>query len=228
MKNAVVSWSSGKDSAMAFHRVCQNRTFAITSLLTTLQETDHRVSAHNVRASLVRAQADRLGLPLHEIYLPRPCPNTVYEARIGSAVEKLRAEKGIEDHIFGDLFLQDIRNYREKNLKTANLQAHFPLWGENTYKLADEMIALGIEAYIVAINLDVMPANLCGVRFDKDFLNTLPPNIDPCGENGEFHTVVTNMMHFSSPIEIVIGGYQITGNHMYADFRIKGTEGNRK
>ena len=217
---ALMSWSSGKDSALTLHRARQDEHLHVVALLTTTNEVVERVAIHGVHNDILRAQADRLNLRLVNVPLPWPCSNEIYLHRMGAAVRHLRDEEGITDHIFGDLFLEDVRAYREDNLAPLNVKLHFPLWGEDTRRLAHEMIDMGLVAHIAAIDLNVIPAELCGVRFDHDFLKALPDEVDPCGEYGEFHTMVVDMPDFSSPIAVEAKQTVTFDNIMYREFTL--------
>lgn len=187
---AVVAWSSGKDSAWALWRLQQRGELEVIGLLTTLNEADDAVAMHAVPRALLRAQAAATGLPLHEVELPWPCPNEVYEQRMGAAVTQL-TQQGATHMVFGDLFLEDIRRYREDKLAGSGLQPLFPLWGENTRRLAQEMIEGGLKATLVCVDTKQAPADLAGRAFDQTLLQELPLTVDPCGERGEFHSFVT-------------------------------------
>ena len=193
MKRALVSWSGGKDAAWALHR--SRSEFEIVALLTTVAESDELVPIHNVPHQRIAAQAGALGIPLWTVRLPQPCPNTEYAARLQPVWDKATAE-GIDTVIFGDLFLADIRAWRENLLATTGLQPVFPLWLEPTAALAREMIAGGLRAVVCAAS---DPA-LIGRDFNESLLASLPLSVDPCGENGEFHTFVQNMPGFRCPV----------------------------
>jgi uncharacterized protein (TIGR00290 family) len=176
----------------------------IDALLVTVNEAVDRVAMHAVRRELLEAQADRLGLPLHVVEIPSPCPNDVYEARMGAAVESARAA-GVEHMVFGDLFLDDVRAYRERNLAGAGISAVFPLWGLRTDELARNMLRAGVRAVITCVDPRVLPAELVGRAFDESLLAELPAGVDPCGELGEFHTFVWDAPGFRAPIGIELG-----------------------
>lgn len=199
----LLSWSSGKDSAWALH-VLRRDGGEVGGLLTSLNETAGRVSMHGVRDALLRAQAEAAGLPLFTIPLPWPCTNEIYEARLGDAVQ--RAVAGGFTHVaFGDLFLEDVRKYREDRLAGTGLAPLFPLWGLPTPQLARDMIAGGLRARLSTIDPRVMPRELAGARYDAALLARLPASVDPCGENGEFHTCVTAGPMFSTPLNVSVG-----------------------
>jgi uncharacterized protein (TIGR00290 family) len=186
---ALISWSSGKDSAFALHEVLRGGEFEVVGALTTVTETFGRVSIHGVREEILRAQCEAAGLPQRIVPIPYPCPNQIYEARIGETVATAVAD-GITHMIFGDLFLEDIRAYREQKFAGTGITPVFPLWQRPTLALAHAMIAGGLEAFIATVDLKKLPAEFAGRKFDHQLLADLPDGIDPCGENGEFHTCV--------------------------------------
>jgi len=193
VKRALVSWSGGKDAAWALHR--SRGEFEIAALVTTVSETDAVVPVHHIPHARIAAQADSLGINLWTVQLPQPCPNIEYAARL-QPVWSRAATEGIGNILFGDLFLADIRAWRENLLATTALQPVFPLWMQPSAALAREMIAGGLEAVVCAAG----NPNLIGRDFNESFLASLPPSVDPCGENGEFHTFVQNMPGFSCPV----------------------------
>jgi uncharacterized protein (TIGR00290 family) len=199
-----MSWSSGKDSAFALEVVRAEAAIEVAALLVTLNAEADRVAMHAVRRDLLEAQAARLGLPLHVVEIPSPCPNDVYEKRMAGAVDAARAD-GIERIVFGDLFLEDVRAYREGNLAGTGLAPGFPLWGRRTDVLARDMLRNGIRAVLTCVDPRAVPAELAGRTFDEALLRELPPGVDPCGERGEFHTFVWDAPGFRTPIDIEIG-----------------------
>lgn len=201
---AWMSWSSGKDSALALHRAREVLGLDVSGLLVSLNADADRVSMHAVRSELLRLQADRLGLPLHRVALPAPCPNDVYEASMLEAVQTARQD-GVEQMVFGDLFLDDVRRYREQHLDGTGVDPVFPLWGEPTDRLAREMLDVGVRAVLTCVDPRVLPAHFAGRAFDAELLAELPEHVDPCGERGEFHTFVWDAPGFSSPIPISVG-----------------------
>jgi uncharacterized protein (TIGR00290 family) len=201
---AWMSWSSGKDSALALHRARAVLGLEVTRLLVSVNADADRVSMHAVRTSLLELQADRLALPLHRVDLPAPCPNEVYEAAMGEAVRAARAE-AVEQIVFGDLFLADVRRYREQHLDGSGLAPAFPLWGAPTDQLAREMLDAGVRAVSTCVDPQALPATFVGRAFDADLLAELPDHVDPCGERGEFHTFVWDGPGFSAPIPIAVG-----------------------
>jgi uncharacterized protein (TIGR00290 family) len=203
-ERAWMSWSSGKDSAFALHTARADAGLDVVGLLVTMNAEADRVAMHAVRRALVDAQADRLGLPVHMVELPSPCPNIVYEERMDAALSVARAD-GVRRVVFGDLFLADIRAYREEKLAGTGIEPVFPLWGRPTAALAQEMLATGIRAVITCVDPAQVPGTFAGRAFDAGFLADLPPGADPCGEHGEFHTFVRDGPDFSSPVPIEIG-----------------------
>jgi uncharacterized protein (TIGR00290 family) len=201
---AVISWSSGKDSAFALSETLRQEELEVVGLLTTVTKTYARVSMHGVRERLLELQAEASGLPLVRVEIPAPCPNEVYEREMAKAIASMRSD-GVTHLVFGDLFLQDIRDYRESRLGPTGMKPVFPLWGRDTRQLAREMIERGLEAVVVCLDPRKLSRNFAGRRFDDHFLHDLPPSVDPCGENGEFHTFVTAGPMFSRPIPVVVG-----------------------
>ncbi len=199
-----MSWSSGKDSTCALQAVRQDPAVTVTRLLVTVNAESDRVAMHAVRRSLLEAQADRLGLPLHVVEIPSPCPNEVYEQRMGAAMAAATSE-GVEAIAFGDLFLDDIRAYREQSLAGSGVRPVFPLWGRPTGPLARDMISSGIRAVLTCVDPAQLPASFAGRPFDRELLDDLPPGVDPCGERGEFHTFVSDGPGFARPIEVRTG-----------------------
>ncbi len=218
---AILSWSSGKDSAFALHVARETGALDIVALLTTVSETHDRVAIHGVRREVLRAQAEAVGLPLVEVPLPSPCPNEIYEARMAAALAPLLAD-GIADVVFGDLHLADIRTYREAQCDRAGMRAHFPLWGRETGALAREMIAAGTVAHVATLDLARLPADRLAARYDESFLRHLPPGIDPCGESGEFHTIVSDGPAFARPLRLVSGETVERDGFAYVDFALAG------
>lgn len=214
----LVSWSSGKDSAWMLHVLRRDRVGQVAGLLTSVNETVARVSMHGVRDEVLRAQADAAGLPLITIPLPYPCSNTVYECRMRAAVDAAVAA-GFTHISFGDLFLEDVRRYREDRLAGTGLEPLFPLWGQPTATLAREMIASGLRARIVCLDPRVMPRELIGAEFDERLLASLPPGIDPCAERGEFHTCATAGPMFARPITVDAGEIVERDGFVFGDLR---------
>ena len=201
---AYVSWSSGKDSAFALFEAQRLGLARIAGILTTVNTLYSRVAMHGVRTALLEQQIAALGLPAIRVPLPSPCPNEVYEARMAEVCTEIRSQ-GIEHILFGDLFLEDIRSYREARLETVGMHGLFPLWKRDTAVLAREMIDNGIVAHIVCLDPRRIDRAFAGRRFDAALLRELPASVDPCGENGEFHTVVIAGPMFRTPIKVAIG-----------------------
>lgn len=216
---AVLSWSSGKDSAFAYYVAQRDGLADIRALLTTVNEVFDRVSIHGTRGGIVRRQAQALGLPLIEVPLPSPCPNDIYEARMAEALDAIRAE-GTKHVVFGDLFLEDIRAYREANLARVGMTALFPLWGKPTGRLAREMQAAGVEAWITTVDPSRLDARFAGRRWDARVISELPPGIDPCGENGEFHTCVSRLPGFAHALPLAPGEIVEREGFVYADLTL--------
>ncbi len=204
MKKAVFNWSGGKDSALALHYILQEKKYEIQTLLTSINGTNNRVSMHGVRAELLRRQAKVLNLPLQELHLPENPTMEIYNKLLTETNNKLKAKK-ITHSIFGDIFLEDLKIYREQQLKKVGLQAHFPLWKRNTKELVHEFIDLGFKTIVVCTKANVLGKEFVGEIITKDFLKELPKNVDPCGENGEFHTFVFDAPIFKNPINFSIG-----------------------
>jgi uncharacterized protein (TIGR00290 family) len=215
-----MSWSSGKDSAWALHLLRQNPGIEISALLTTFNAAANRVAMHAVRRELVEAQAQRIGLPIWSIDLPWPCPNSVYEDLMQDICRRA-VEEGITAVAFGDLFLQDIRDYRERQLASTGLSPMFPAWLIPTDELARELIRAGVKAKVTCIDPKKLDASFAGREYDDEFLNSLPPGIDPCGENGEFHTFVYAAPVFSSAIEVETGERVERDGFVFADVCMK-------
>lgn len=215
----VLSWSSGKDSAWSLHVLRQKPEVEVVGLLTTVNAVFNRVAMHGVRSEILQAQAAAAGLPLHVVELPWPCPNEEYEKRMGSFVEQAMAN-GVEAMAFGDLFLEDIRKYRENKLSSTGLRPVFPLWLRDTTALAHEMIGGGLETWVSVIDQSKLDASFAGRRFDASFLADLPAGIDPCGENGEFHTCVTAGPMFSAPIAVKVGETVLRDGFAFADLAL--------
>ena len=210
----LASWSSGKDSAWMLH-VLRTGGIPVEGLLTSINETANRVAMHAVREEVLRAQAEAAGLPLFTIPLPYPCSNDVYEARLRTAVE--RAVAGGFTHVaFGDLFLEDVRRYREERLAGTGLDPLFPLWGRPTAALAREMIAGGLQARLTCVDPRVLDRSFAGREF-ADVLPLLPDGVDPCGERGEFHTCVTAGPMFSRPVDVRAGEVVERDGFVFAD-----------
>jgi uncharacterized protein (TIGR00290 family) len=212
----LLSWSTGKDSAWALHVLRQGPDVEVVGLVTTINEAFDRVAMHGVRRALAEAQAEAAGLPLHLLAIPHPCPNEEYERIMGAFVARQVAE-GIEAMAFGDLFLEDIRRYRETKLAGTGLTPLFPLWGIETRGLARTMIAGGLEAYVACVDPAKLPARFAGRRFDAALLADLPAGVDPCAENGEFHTFASAGPMFRSPVSVEVGEIVTRDGFVFCD-----------
>jgi uncharacterized protein (TIGR00290 family) len=197
-------WSGGKDSAMALHTLLQQSDVRITALLTTVTEGYERISMHGVRRELLERQAKSIGLPLHEVRIPPQCVNPIYESRMEEAL-RIYLEKGVRKVAFGDIFLGDLRAYREKNLARIGMTAIFPIWKRDTRELVRTFHANRFRAVAVCVDSKVLAPSFAGRELDDSFFRDLPPNADPCGENGEFHTFVFDGPIFQSPIHVRTG-----------------------
>jgi len=200
----LLSWSSGKDSAWALHLLNQQHPGAVASLLTTLNEAVDRVAMHAVRREVLEAQAAAAGLPLMVVPIPHPCSNEEYETRMRTAVAAAVAN-GFTHVAFGDLFLEDVRKYREDRLAGSGLEPLFPVWGIPTAQLAEEMMAAGLRARLACVDTRVLDASFIGREFDRALLADLPSGIDPCGEKGEFHSCVYAGPMFHHPLTLEAG-----------------------
>ena len=211
-----VWWSTGKDSAWCLHELRGTGEQEVTGVVTTITEAFDRVSMHGVRVDVLRAQIARLDLPLHEVRIPHPCTNDVYESAVRALVGRAR-ESGVTAMAFGDLFLEDIRRYRESLFDGEDIRPLFPLWGRDTLSLALEIVDSGVEAVITCLDPRVLPRELAGASLDRDLIARLPAGVDPCGENGEFHTCVLDGPFFSAPVEATKGEIVEREGFVFAD-----------
>ncbi len=218
-QKALIAWSSGKDSAWALHRTRLAGEYDVVGALTTITENFDRVSMHGVRREVLEAQVHAAGLPLLPVLIPFPCPNEIYEARMGEAIRTAR-EQGISRIVFGDLCLEDIRAYREEKLRGSGVEAVFPLWKIPTERLARDMIEGGLKARVVTLDPRKVPQELAGAPFDEALLDALPPDVDPCAENGEFHTCVTGGPMFGTNIEVKAGEVVEREGFVFADLTL--------
>lgn len=201
---AYFNWSGGKDSTLALYKVLLNKEFDIRYLLTTLNAEADRISMHGVRSELLEEQAESIGIPAKKVHLPASSDMLAYETVMNQTIAELKSE-GLSDCIFGDIFLEDLRTYREQKLQEVAISAHFPLWKQDTRKLVEEFINLGFKTMVVCVDSSKLDESFAGRVIDHQFLADLPENVDPCGENGEFHTFVFDGPIFRKPIDFQIG-----------------------
>ncbi len=199
-----VSWSGGKDSAFALHKLLLSGRYEVDSLLTSVTEGYQRISIHGVRESLLEKQAESLGIPLRKMYIPQECTNEIYQDIMNDQLQQLKKE-GIETVMFGDIFLEDVRAYREEMVKQQNMKAIFPLWGQKTDQLIGEFISSGFKTVTTSIDTEKLSNEFLGRVIDESFIHELPEHIDPCGENGEFHTFSFAGPIFKNTVDITIG-----------------------
>lgn len=213
-----LSWSSGKDAAWALEtmRRATASPYRVVGLLTTVTDAFGRVSMHGVREELLDRQAAEVRLPLLKVRIPYPCPNEVYDAAMADALGRLRAE-GVRHVAFGDLFLEEIRRYREERLTREGMTAVFPLWGRPTAELAREMVDGGVRAYLCCLDPTKVPRAWAGRLFDRPLLAELPGGVDPCGERGEFHTFVASAPSFRAPVPVRPGEVRARDGFVFAD-----------
>ena len=215
MKERVVfAWSSGKDSARALHEIRQDDRYDVKSLLTTVTEGYERISMHGVRIALVEEQAASIGLPLEKVYIPKEASNENYETAMRNALLRHK-DKGVTGVAFGDLFLEDLKVYREKKLAEAGMKAVFPLWKRDTTELAHSFIQQGFRAIITCVDSQVLDGSFSGRFFDEQLLADLPSHVDPCGENGEFHSFFFDGPLFNCPMQFKKGEVVVRDNRFH-------------
>lgn len=227
-----MNWSGGKDSALALWYSLRSGQYAIDTLLTTLNAANRRISMHGVREELLDAQAERLNLPQTKLFLPEDSAMADYQQQMGTILEPL-VGAGVTHAIFGDIFLEDLRTWRETQLARWSLTGVFPLWQIPSLQLLDDFWAAGFETIVVSVNSQHLDASFCGQVLDRAFIERLPPTVDPCGENGEFHTFVYKAPYFSAPIGIEVGeivsksyhyktgdGTEMASNYYFADLQL--------
>jgi uncharacterized protein (TIGR00290 family) len=212
-------WSGGKDSAMALHTLLQHPDVRIAALLTTVTETYDRISMHGVRSELLVQQAQSIGLPLHEVRIPPQCVNPIYEARMEEAL-RIHYAEGVRTVAFGDIFLEDLRAYREKNLARIGMTAFFPIWKRDTRELIRSFHAARFRAIAACIDPKVLERSFAGRELNESFFRDLPPHADPCGENGEFHTFVFDGPIFKSPIPVRTGEIVNRDGFIFCDLQL--------
>jgi uncharacterized protein (TIGR00290 family) len=216
MEPILFCWSGGKDSAMALHALLQQPRFKVASLLTTVTEGYDRISMHGVRRELLLRQAESIGLPLHEVRIPPQCVNPIYEARMEEAL-RFHYDRGVRTVAFGDIFLEDLRAYREKNLARIGMTALFPIWKRDTRELARLFLENHFRAIAVCIDPRILDPSFAGRELDASFFRDLPPAADPCGENGEFHTFVFDGPIFRTPISVKTGEVVTRDSFVFCD-----------
>ncbi len=206
LERIILSWSGGKDSALSLHELksLMGHRFDVTGILTTLTEGYDRISMHGVRRQLLEAQSRSLGIPLQEVWIPPNASNEIYEERMAEALKKCAVE-GVSRVAFGDLFLQDIRQYREKFFDNLGIECLFPIWGKDTKKLAEYFVDSGFKAIVCCVDPRKLGKEYCGREYDRSFLSELPKSVDKCGENGEFHTFVYDGPVFEERINVKVG-----------------------
>jgi uncharacterized protein (TIGR00290 family) len=223
MKRVWLWWSSGKDSAWALHVLRQRRDLEVQLLIATINERFNRVAMHAVRTEVLHLQAEAAGVPLREITIPHPCSNSEYEHAVAKLVDQA-AQESVEFMAFGDLFLQDVREYRERLLADTGISPLFPLWGMDTVKLSRSMVAAGLRAFVACVDPKQLPKEFAGREFDASFLDDLPQSVDPCGEYGEFHTFAFDGPMFSYPINVKVGEIVEREGFVFADvYALNGT-----
>lgn len=215
----IMSWSGGKDSCVALYELQRGNTHRVERLLTTVTRDDDRIAIHGIHRDLVSHQATALGLPLEQVLLPAGASNAIYERALGDALAGGYGA-GTRTIGFGDLFLEDIRAYRETTMARIGFDAYFPVWGRNTVALMRDFIAAGFRAIVVSVDLAQLDASFAGRIIDTNFVADLPPGVDPCGENGEFHTFVFDGPNFSSPINFSVGGRNTRGGLCYREIAL--------
>jgi uncharacterized protein (TIGR00290 family) len=204
LENSIFNWSSGKDSAMALFNVLNENDYSVSSLFTSVSNENNRISMHGIRSSLLEKQAQSIGIPLQKLMLPELPSMEAYDELVAEQLRILK-NQGITHSIYGDIFLEDLRNYREEQLLKVGMNAVFPLWKKNSTELINEIIETGFKAIIVCIDERYLDNSFLGRVIDREFINNLPENVDPCGENGEYHSFVFDGPLFSQPIKFLKG-----------------------
>ncbi|KGP73073.1 hypothetical protein [Pontibacillus yanchengensis] len=220
MENVIVSWSGGKDSAFVLYKLMRNQEYNIKGLLSTTSEDTERLPMHEVSTTLIHAQASSIELPLFEVALPSNASNAIYERTLQQQFDFFK-NNGTYTIIYADLFLEDIKVFREQLLSQAGMNGEYPLWGRNTSEVAKEFISLGFKAIVTTIDTEKLPSEMVGKPYNQSFLENLPEGVDPCGENGEFHTFVFNGPVFQHPIPFTLGGTFETVSGRFLHIEIK-------
>lgn len=214
---SLLSWSGGKDSSLSYHALRESKDLETVGLLTTVTSDYQRISMHGVRRELLHRQARVLGLPLYEVAIPKNATNEIYEDNMTRKILELKERKGVSQLVFGDLFLRDIRSYRERFLAELGLDCNFPIWGRNTSQLAQSFLRDGFRAKVCCVDPKKIGSEFCGRDYDLDFLLDLPKDADPCGENGEFHTFVYAGPIFRKSIDVKVGEVVERDGFYFAD-----------
>jgi uncharacterized protein (TIGR00290 family) len=212
----LVAWSGGKDSSMALYEIQKTDDFEIAALLTTVTAGYDRISMHGVRRTLLRQQAEALGLPLYQVFISIKASNEEYESKMKEALA-LYQEKGVQTVAFGDIFLEDLRAYRERHLSLVGMKGLFPVWKRDTNELVRTFIALGFKAIVVCVDTKVLDESFAGRMIDEAFLRDLPASVDPCGENGEFHSFVFDGPIFTRPVSFTVGEVVVRDSFCFCD-----------
>lgn len=216
MKTVLVSWSGGKDSCLALYELLQSREYTVAALLTTVTRDYDRVSMHGVRRALLERQAESLGLPLRQVLIPKGATNDEYERALAGVFSEYR-ERDIEAVVFGDLFLEDVRAYREQFLARHGMRGLYPVWGRDTAEFVKRFVALGFKAVVTCVSADVLDGSFAGRLIDEGFLASLPTGVDPCGENGEFHTFVFGGPSFKEEVRFSVGERVLRDSFWFCD-----------
>ena len=214
MRKAIMSWSGGKDSSMALYYAKQDEGLNVESLITTVTEGYDRISMHGVRRTLLKQQSESIGIPVEEVIISQVCSNEEYDARFKEKLLVFK-KKGVKQVVIGDIFLEDLKKYREERLAEIDMTGIFPIWKRDTTELAKTFIDLGFKAIITCVDSEKLDRSFAGRDFDRQFLSDLPSHIDPCGENGEFHTFVTDGPIFQSAISCQKGDIVLRDNRFY-------------
>ncbi|WP_053365878.1 diphthine--ammonia ligase [Bacillus sp. FJAT-27245] len=213
-----ISWSGGKDSCFALYKLLKSDDYIVDSLFTTITEEYSRISIHGVRESLLEKQTESLGFPLRKVYIPAECSNEIYQERMDGMFESLKKD-GVSAVMFGDILLEDVKEYRESQVCAHGLKGIFPLWGQNTEGLIQEFLLLGFQTITTCIDTEKLDNRFLGRVVDHEFLNELPATVDPCGENGEFHTFCFEGPLFKSKVVFTIGEKVDKGRFHFCDLR---------
>ncbi|HJX89270.1 MAG TPA: diphthine--ammonia ligase [Pyrinomonadaceae bacterium] len=216
MKPVLMSWSGGKDSCLALYEIQKSSNYRVATLLTTMTREYDRISMHGVRRALLESQATSLGLPLRQVLISKGANNDEYETAMAQAFSEYR-ERGIDSAVFGDLFLEDIKSYRDRFLARHEMKGFYPIWHRNTTELVKEFIALGFKAVVTCVDSSTLERSFAGQTIDEEFISSLPANVDPCGENGEFHTFVYDGPNFTQPVEFSIGETTLRDSFWFCD-----------